>query len=412
MDGAVVNSLGRILDDLGNQRIDSDTAKGQIAGILAGKSPVETLQELDAFVSTISGNDKGKAVLTVLMALMRLDLNSGPALAQEINDRGYQLAGHLYGGLTMLLKGDSQSFAFQLSALNRETKNPLAEINRWNDRYFHPHIHLFLTAELLHRLNPGRFEQLALDDPNGILLLSMAQWRLPVSPSDGLLQALLKSSDPFHPNFALAFYTQPISILCDKVWNKQAKRGDIKRLNGHVNRCLAALEQCSPSLRAELLTNYLLDHLWAPPTAFARQLVGAELQGEFARQITEPGKIRTIRELGSVANLIAKTPACNGQKRRISKKPLADAVLSALTRFVRDRTGIYAGDDRWLGSAEAALQLLPARQRERFGRFLDAQDAELMVSPLDRLVRFDIYLKDARQHDIIQGLRGCLASLP
>lgn len=409
MDSAVVAALARVLDDFGNQRIDSDTAKSQIANILSGKSPAEVLQELDVYVLNLPGNEKGKAALIVIMALLRLDLNSGPALAQEIQSREYKLAGHLYGGLTMLLNGRSRDFTFQLSVLDREAKNVYAEIEQWNGRFFWPHVHLFLTVKLLHRLDPCRFERLTQEDPSGAILLSMAQGHLPVSPSDVLLKKLLESSDPVHPNFALAFYAQPISILCGKI---EANRGDRKKLNEHVDRCLTAFRPCSPDLRAKLLTNYLLVYPRACPDAFARQLVGAELQGEFASQITEPGKIRTIRELGSIASLIVKTPACDEQKHRITKRPLADAVLSVLIRFVQERTGIYAGDNRWLEDARAVLHLLTVRQKRRFGCFLNSQDRDLMISPLDKLVRFDIYLKDIQHHKIIQSLQGCLADSP
>lgn len=406
MDSAVVDALARVLDDFGNQLIDSDTAKNQIAGILPGKSPAEVLQELDTYVLSLSGNEKGKVVLIVIMALIRLDLDSGPVLAQEIQSRGYKLTGYLHGGLTMLLKGKSQHFTFRLSGLHREAKNIYAEIERWNGCFFWPHAHLFLAAELLHRLDPCRFEQLAQEDPGGAILLSMAQRHLPVSPSDVLLKKLMESSNPVHPNFALAFYAQPISILCGKI---EVNRGDRKKLNEHVDRCLAALRSCSPGLRAELLTNYLLVYPRACPDAFARQLVGAELQGEFASQITERGKIRMIQELGCIASLIAKTSACDEQRHRITKRPLADAVLSVLTRFVQERTGIYAGDNHWLEDAKTVLHLLTVRQKRRFECFLNSQDSTLMISPLDKLVRFDIYLKDIQHHQIIQGLQDCLA---
>ena len=409
MDSAVVAALAWVLDDFGNQRIDSDTAKTQIANILSGKSLAEVLQELDVYVLNLSGNEKGKAVLIVIMALLLLDLNSGPALAQEIQSREYRLAGPLYGGLTMLLNGKIRNFTFRLSVLNREAKNAYAEIERWNGGFFWPHVDLFLTAELLHRLDPCRFERLARKDASGVLLLSMAQGHLQVSPSDVLLKKLLESSNPVHPNFALAFYAQPISILCGKVCWKKANRSDIKRLNEYVDRCLTAFRPCSPDLRAKLLTNYLLVYPRTCPDAFARQLVGAELQGEFASQITKPGKIRTIRELGSIASLIVKTPACDEQKHRITKRPLADAVLSVLIRFVQERTGIYAGDNRWLEDAKTVLHLLTVRQKRRFGCFLNSQDRALMISPLDKLVRFDIYLKDIWHHQIIQGLQDCLA---
>lgn len=409
MDSAVVAALAQVLDDCGNQRINSGTAKSKVAAILYRKSPTEVLQELDTYVSTRPGNEKGKVVLIVIMALLRLNLDSGPVLIQEIEREKYELAGHLYGGLAMLLNRRSSNFTFRFSLLNPEAKNIYAEIERWNDHFFWPHIELFQTIDLLRHLDSSRFEQLAFADPNGIILLSMVQGYLSALPSDALLKQLLASSNRFHPNFAFAFYAQPILLLCNKIQRKEAKRGDIKKLNGHIDRCLTALEPCSPGLQAELLTNYLLVNLWTIPDAFARQLIGAELQDEFARQITKPGKIRTIQELGAIANLIDRTPAYDGKKRRITKRPLADAVMSVLIQFIQERTGIYAGDNHWLKNAEAILHLLTVCQRKYLGRFLDSQDRALMVSPLDELVRFEIYLKDIRHHQIIQSLQTCLS---
>lgn len=417
MDSTIVGALARVLDDVGNQRIDSDTAKSEIATILSGKSLADVLQKLDTYVLTRSDNRgirKEQAVLIVIMALLRLDLNFDSALVQEIQTCNYKLAGPLYGGLAMLLKGKSRHFSFQLSVLNRETKNAYKEIEQWNDRFFWPHINLFLTAKLLHSLDPKRFERLVQEDPNCILLLSMAQGHLPISPSDDLLQKLLESRDPLHPQFALAFYVLPILMLYSKNQCKKPKPDDIKKLSKDVDRCLAALKPCSLSLRTELLTNYLLVHPKTVPSAFARQLVGSELQAEFARKITEPGKIQTIRELSFIASTIAETPACNEQKHRITKKPLKAAVLNVLIRFIRERTGIYVDNQHpyWLKDTEKVLRLLTKKQKRCFKNFLDSQDRTLMINPLDRLVRFSIYSKDVRQHEIIQSLQECLAHIP
>lgn len=409
MDETIIKAFAQVLDDVGNRRINSSTAKSKIATILNGKSLEETLCDLNTYVMKLPGKEKEKVVIIAIMALLRFDLDSGPALVKEIHERSYQLAGPLYGGLAMLLSGRVPGFTFQFSVLNRDAKNAYAEIMRWNGDYFWPHIELYRTAKLLNDLDPCRFEQLAQKDPNGVLLLSMVQWDLSLSPSDILLKKLLESSDPFHPNFALAFYTQPISMLCDKAKWEKPKRGDIRKLNEYVGRCLTAIQLCNPSLRAELLTNYLLVHPRAVPDDFARQLVGYELQAEFAHQIAKPGKIRTIQGLGAVAYVIAKTPACDEHGHRISKKPLAEAMLSVLARFVRERTGIYIADSRWLEDAKMVLYLLTTQQRSRFKRLLDNFDSTLMISPLDKLVRYKLYLEDNQCHQIIQGLQNCLS---
>lgn len=409
MDETIIKAFAQVLDDVGNGRIKPSTAKSKIATILNGKSPEEMLCDLNTYVMKLPGKEKGKVVVIAIMALLQFDQGSGPALAKEIRAQNYPLAGPLYGGLTMLLSGRIPSFTVQLSVLDRNTKNAYAEIMRWNDVYYWQYIELYLTAKLLNDLDPCYFERLAMGDPNGILLLSMAQGRLPISPSDILLKKLLESSDPFHPNFALAFYAQPISMLCDKAKWEKPKQGDIRKLNEYVGRCVTAIQLCNPSLRAELLTNYLLVHPRAVPDDFARQLVGHELQAEFTHQITKSGKIRTIQRLGAVAYVIAKTPACDEHGHRISKKPVAEAMLSVLVRFVRERTGIYIADSHWLEDAKMVLYLLTTQQRSRFKRFLDNFDSTLMISPLDQLVRYKLYWEDDQCHQIIQGLQNCLS---
>lgn len=405
MDGAAVAALAQVIDDKENQRINAVTAKRKISAILHRKSVKRVVQELNEYVALLPAKEKGQAVLIVIMALLRLVSNPVPILAQEIQK--YPLAELLHGGLAMLLSGRNQSFSFRLTWMHRSSENIYEIIKNWEGDYFWNYSEVFLAAKLLYEIQPDRLERLALEDKSGVILLSMVHCYLNVRPSDTLLQKLLQSTDPLHPNFALAFYTGSVSFLCDKVGRGTVKRKEIKELRTGIGRCLAAFDVCSPKLRTELLTNYVLVHQNAFPEAFARQLVGEELQEEFVYQITESGKVRTIRELAFIARLIAETPACNREGHRISKKPLSDAVLRVLMRLIQARR-IYPGDAQWQNDIETVLQALTVRQRERLRRFLKDQDKRLMVGALDQLVRYRIYLEDIQQHQVLQGIQDRL----
>ena len=408
MDKLTVKELALIIDDEWNQRIDSTIAKKEIAAKLHHRSEKRILRELIEYVSTLEGKTKGKDTLVVIMALLRLNLDMVPVLAQEIKNQGYPLAGPLYGGLFTLLCGKSKNFSFQFTLMEQNVKNPYKEIERWESGYFWNCIEMFMAVRLLYDIQPEQFEKLILEDKSRVILLSMVHEHINITPSNALLQKLLQSADRIHHNFALAFYTQPITSLCIQNQRNPLSRRDKKALNEYINYFMVSLDAYSSELRAELLTNYLLVHQFAVPEVFARQLVGSELQKDFVNQITEPGKVRTIRDLALVARLITEIPACNREKHRISKKALLDAVLSVLIQFIQKRDGIYSLDLQQQSDIKTVVQSLTAKQRKLLGKFLEKQDKLLMVSELDRLVRNQIYLEDYRQHEIIQSVQSFL----
>ncbi len=408
MDRFTVTALTQVIDDRGNQRIDSTIAKKKITAILHRRSVKRVLRDLNEYVSTLEGNAKGQTVLVVIMALLRLDLDAVPVLAQEIQDQGYLFKGSLYGGLFKLLCGNSDTFSFQLTWMEQNIKNPYERIEWWADDYFWNHIEMFMAVRLLYDIQPELFEKLVLEDKSRVILRSMAHGHMDIRPTDVLLQKLLKSEDRIHHNFALAFYTQSITNACTQMQNKALNRIRQKELKQSINHFMISLDTCSIELRAELLTNYLLVHQYAFPEAFARELVGAELQTEFAHQITGSGKVRSIHDLAFVAKLIMKVPACNQEKRRISKKLLLDAVLYVFMQFIQGRNGIYILEMQQQNDIKTVIQSLTVKQKKHFGQFLEKQDKLLMVSALDKLVRYQIYLEDFRQHEIIQCIQSFL----
>ncbi len=66
MDRFTVTALTQVIDDRGNQRIDSTIAKKKITAILHRRSVKRVLRDLNEYVSTLEGNAKGQTVLVVL----------------------------------------------------------------------------------------------------------------------------------------------------------------------------------------------------------------------------------------------------------------------------------------------------------------------------------------------------------
>ena len=76
--------------------------------------------------------------------------------------------------------------------------------------------------------------------------------------------------------------------------------------------------------------------------------------------------------------------------------------------FIQGRNGIYILEMQQQNDIKTVIQSLTVKQKKHFGQFLEKQDKLLMVSALDKLVRYQIYLEDFRQHEIIQCIQSFL----
>jgi len=144
---------------------------------------------------------------------------------------------------------------------------------------------------------------------------------------------------------------------------------------------------------------------------FARILVDKEHQEYFCEQIKSSGKIRSLRELEIVANLIAITPSLDDRKKRVSKSSLYSAITDVIIKFIDERKGIYMWDN---GQNEYFLNVcknLPKSCLRRIFSFAKKKQSILMCGPLDEMVRFKIFLDDNRQNEIIQGILNVINPL-
>ena len=92
-----INLLSVVINDSANKSIKSVDAKKKINAILHNKSIKTVINELCTYVENTNGNEKNKAVLIVIMSLLRRNLDCEKELTLLISK--YKLTGCLYGGL-------------------------------------------------------------------------------------------------------------------------------------------------------------------------------------------------------------------------------------------------------------------------------------------------------------------------
>ncbi len=243
----------------------------------------------------------------------------------------------------------------------------------------------------------------------------MASHHLGIEPSENLIKKLLIDEDELKQNMGFYFVTRQISMYLMEI--KDMKRSKInesyrgKTFNElenlvklDIKRCYDLMEGCDNKSKVSLITNFLLTHQDAYPIAFARQMVGSELQNEFAYQIKNSGKLRSLKEVAFITNLIKNTPAVNENNRRISKVQLYESVEEIIINFIAEEKGIHIWGEQESNYMKQICQQLPKRFIKKLISYLNKKDKTLMCSKLDKLVRFGIYLEDNKQHEIIKGI--------
>lgn len=420
MDKNTIEKISRIIDDRLNGRINLADAKRKINGILHNKTVTVAITELHDYVISINGKDKNVATLIVIMALLRRNLDDILEVKEAIIHHG--LTGHLYGGLYTLLTGQSEHISLKVNLNDSVFENKYAFITRFVEFNYWEYIEIFQAAKILSMADPQKFERLALADNTKLLLLNMASYNLDIIPSNELIHKLIENNDDLYQNLGFDFLTRSISRCVSDYDNIQkSKKHDSnsgkkirnvhKEMKKELKVCDRFLSKCKKRTQASLLMNYLLVHQNAYPTSFARALLNSDLQEEFIYQINQTGKIKTLKDVSFIITLISNTPATNSLKRRISKNKLYEAIITVVMSFIEERKGIYSWDVQKSNYIKNICQRLPLCYIKKLKIFLSKEDAKLMSNKLDELVRFDIFLKDKRQHDIIFGIISAIDSL-
>jgi len=413
MDKDTVSRLSHILNDYINEKIKSWDAKRKINGILHNKKIATVVSELQDYVSNLSGKEKNITTLIVIMALIRRGLDNISELKNAILKE--ELGGCLYGGLFTLFTGNSSYLSLTIKLNDSSYGNKYEFLTRFSDFGYWDYIKVFEAEKLLSLIEPHLFEKLALLDKTKLLLLNMASHHLGIEPSENLIKKLLIDEDELKQNMGFYFVTRQISMYLMEI--KDMKRSKINEsyrgktynelenlVKLGIKRCYDLMEGCDNKSKVSLITNFLLTHQDAYPIAFARQMVGSELQNEFAYQIKNSGKLRSLKEVAFITNLIKNTPAVNENNRRISKVQLYESVEEIIINFIAEEKGIHIWGEQESNYMKQICQQLPKRFIKKLISYLNKKDKTLMCSKLDKLVRFGIYLEDNKQHEIIKGI--------
>ena len=137
--------------------------------------------------------------------------------------------------------------------------------------------------------------------------------------------------------------------------------------------------------------------------------MSSDLQTEFIKQIKYSGKIRTLKDIYSLINLISNTPALNNKRTRISKSNLYMSITDLLVKFLEEKR-IYILGKQELIYMQYICGHLPKKCLHRLRSYLLRKRKTLMCEEIDRLVRFNLYLEDKKMADIVDNILSMIQS--
>ena len=413
IDSNTIKQLTLIVKDYSNNHIESSIAKKKINSIFHNKSIPTIFRELNTYNQNFR-TEKNISTIIVITALYIRNLDAQEIIKNEIIK--YNMAGALYGGLYKMFCSSSNVLKIDFTFSDSSFSNKYEFLHRYYD-----YSNLRLTACLksiktLYYIDKSKFDMLAYSDRTKFILLSMVSFRLNIEPSNELIVKLIKDHDELKQNIALYFLTFKLDIFLNrypkiKEENAANRRKFLKEVHTELTNINHYLSQCDNKTRTSLLFNCVLQHQKAYPECFARILIDKEHQTYFCDQIKTSGKIRSLKELMFVADLIKCTPALDDRKKRISKLSLYNAITDVIITFVEEEKGIYGWDQEQQNRFLRVCKDLPVRCLKKILSVVQKRQSYLMCDPLDEMVRFKIYIEDKRKNEILDGIQKVITPL-
>lgn len=93
----------------------------------------------------------------------------------------------------------------------------------------------------------------------------------------------------------------------------------------------------------------------------------------------------------------------HGKKDRLYR-----AIIVVLRSFVSEKNGVYTWDRNNEILFQDMCKKMPKRYLKQLFRFLEKESENLMVSQLDEMIRFSIYLEDKQRWDICEGMMNVI----
>ena len=404
-----IHELSLVINDYTKRYLDHNSSRKKINGLLHNQSTENILKIFNVLIKDISDNRRNRATLIVVMALLLRNSDDYTRIQTSVQEN--KLGNCLFGGLSSLLSGKSDTFNIRCKLAHESFNNKYEYLLHFQDFCYWDYYLFFKSAELLYSIDKEKFEKLVLKDNTQLLLLNMTSLNLVAEPSDKLIKQLLSSKDELQRNIGLCFISRKLTFVvnefgyyyrCQKNGLPITKDKKVlqKELNFHCGKFLSYINGCEKTVKAELLFNYFMTNLIVYPNIVLEELMNSELQIEFANQIRGSGKVKTLGEICYITQAIKNNRACNENNKQISKMNLFMAITELLISFFENRK-IYAWDDKEANFMENICECLPVRCISKFRKYLTQKKHTLFCEEIDRLVRFKLYLQDKKQNDII-----------
>lgn len=386
-------------------------SKVQINKVLRNKSCVTIIREFKHLMPEIPNKDRSKSLLILVLSILHKNVGLFDNLQKVLTTEG--LIPNLYGALYIFFSGKNPTLHLKIELTDSQFPNQYDYLTRFSGQLTERKIREVLYAvKILAMSDQTKFEKLAFKDSTRLILLNMTSFQLNEFPSDTLIMRLLRDGDELQAN--IGFYFAVWDITRDIHDYEQlrknptspytkSKRQINKNIKCHLGKFYNFYNCCSTKRKASLLINYILTER-KYPVQFGYWIMEATLQEVLIFEISSSNKITNLDKLCTIAHLIHDFPCRDNNGVRMKKDKLYVAVIMVLKNFILEKKGIYSWDTSQENIFRNICQVMPQRYLKQLHKFLEKISKELMVSKLDEMVRFSIYLEDKRRWDIYQGM--------
>lgn len=417
MDGKCLN---RLAEQIEWKRSKREAGSKEINCLLERRSCRNVVTELKKFMEEIKNKQqKNRAVLSVTLALLRRKLSDAEKIRKELAKN--HLEPFLFGGLLCLMTGNLESgFCLHIEWSEKNFTNKYDFLRRfYGEFYYYDFIELFYAAKMIYNWSAEKFETLVWKDTSKLLLLNIYSHFMDVSVTQEFLMKLAEKGDDFQSVIALAMSVQKLercledyeyqkdverssgSVTEEEAAEWERKKRQLEELaNENLNEFKRIYDCASEERKVSFLIDFLLTH-HSYPAIFAEWLI--EWDDYLAEEFEKGDRIRSLRDLRMLFLPVKKAYPLE-RKHKCNKNKIYRSIEKRLIAFVSGSTGIYDWTSREENEFRQICGNLPAHYKNMLSRELIRVRDNLMVSELDRLVRYSIYLHDDRQKRIIDGM--------
>lgn len=374
--------------------------KDKLNRILNGKSSKRVLYELNKSIKSSALKDKNKATLVSVLALLRRNLDCKEEIGCYLNQ--YGMVNFLYGGLIQFLNGKSGTFKIDIKWNIGAFDNNYEYIFRFPAPEYWTFIDLISAVSILQKNDLDRFEHILLKDKTNLLLLNYINSISRFDPTEKMIKVLLEDvNNTLRRSIGLFLLISPIERVINSDVNSKKKHTAI--VSKEIECAHKLLSKLRTPIQAELLVNYFLYNKRNGYLEFlARLMINPLLKEDLIKEIGST-KVRNLEDILILLFVIRNTRVKNSSDINF-KCSLYGEITEKIKSFIEKGTGIYTWNVQTEHQFKIICSILPKRNKVNIKRFIQKINQKLMISRLDELVRFEIYLKDIKKSEILSGM--------